>query len=143
MVSGTTRRSCARARRSISISRLSFLRGQPLQGVLADGAELALVHVAQQPLFEVGVAEAAGVVVAQHALDLGGGQDLADDVEDGVVVQGVADLLQLLQQPLQDAAFDGVGRDEVEDQAVLASGRSGGCGPSAARGGSGSRGCRS
>ena len=51
---------------------------------------------------------------------MGRGQDLADDVEDGVVVEGVADLLQLLVQPLQDAAFDGVGGHEVEDQAVLA-----------------------
>ena len=59
MVSGTTRRSCARARRSISISRLSFLARQPLQGVLADGAELALVDVAEQALLEVGVAELA------------------------------------------------------------------------------------
>ena len=95
------------------------LGGQPFQGVLADGPESALVHVVQQPVFEVGVAQLAGVVVAQHALDLGGGQHLADDVEDRVVVQGVANLLQLLQQALEDAAFDGVGRHEVEDQAVL------------------------
>ena len=99
---------------------VELLAREPLQGVLADGAELPLVHVAEQALLEVGVAEAAGVVVAQHALDVGRGQDLADDVEDGVVVQRVADLLQLLEQPLQDAAFDGVGGHEVEDQAVLA-----------------------
>ena len=99
---------------------IELLAREPLQRVLADGAELALVHVAEQAVFEVGVAEAAGVVVAQHALDVGRGQDLAHDVEDGIVVQGVADLLELLEQPLQDAALDGVGRDEVEDQAVLA-----------------------
>ncbi len=75
------------ARRSISISRLSFLV-QAFQRVLADGPELVFVHVAQQPVFEVGVAKLAGVVVAQDALDLGGGQNLADDVEDRVVVRG-------------------------------------------------------
>ena len=79
-----------------------------------------LIDVAEQALFEVGIAELAGVVVAQHALDVSRGQHLADDVEYGVVVQRVADLLQLLQQPLQDAPFDGIGRDEIEDQAVLA-----------------------
>ena len=120
MVSGTTRRSWARARRSISISRLSFLRREPFQGVLADGPELAFVHVAKQTLFEVGVAQVAGVVVAQHALDVGSRQHLADDVEDCIVIQGVADLLQLLEQALQNAALDRVRRDEVEDQAVLA-----------------------
>ena len=99
---------------------VELLAREPLQGVLADGAELPLVHVAEQALLEVGVAELPGVVVAQHALDVGRGQDLADDVEDGVVVQRVADLLELLEQPLQDAAFDGVGGHEVEDQAVLA-----------------------
>ena len=99
---------------------VELLAREPLEGVLADGAELLLVDVAEQALLEVGVAELAGVVVAQHALDVGRRQDLADDVEDGVVVQRVADLLQLFEQPLQDAAFDGVGGHEVEDQAVLA-----------------------
>ena len=99
---------------------IELLARKPLESVLADGAELVLVHVAQQALLEIGIAEAPGVVVAQHALDVGRRQDLADHVEDGVVVQRVADLLQLLKQPLQDAPLDRVGRDEVEDQAVLA-----------------------
>ena len=120
MVSGTTRRSCACARRSISISRLSFLLASPSRAFWQMARNWLLVHVAQQAVFEVGVAEAAGVVVAQHPLDVGRGQHLADHVEDGVVVQRVADLLQLLEQPLEDAALDGVGGDEVEDQAVLA-----------------------
>lgn len=51
---------------------------------------------------------------------MGGGQDFSDDVEDRVIVEGVADLLELLVQALEDAAFDGVGGDEVEDEAVLA-----------------------
>ena len=93
--------------------------GQSFQGVLADGPEPALVHVVQEPVFEVGVAQVAGVVVAEHPLDLGGGQHLADDVEDRVVVQGVANLLELVEKPLKDSAFDGVGRHEVEDQAIL------------------------
>ena len=47
-------------------------------------------------------------------------KDLPDHVEHGVVVEGVADLLQLLEQPIEDPSLDGVGRDEVEDEAVLA-----------------------
>ena len=50
---------------------------------------------------------------------MGGGQHLADDVEDGIVVEGVADLLELFQQRLEDAALDRVGGDEIEDEAVL------------------------
>ena len=99
---------------------IELLARESLQRVLADGAELALVDVAKQTLFEIGIAEVPGVVVAQHALDVGRGQDLAHHVEDGIVLQRVADLLQLLEQPLQDMALDRVGRDEVEDQAVLA-----------------------
>ena len=50
---------------------------------------------------------------------MGGGEDLAHDVEDGVIIEGVPDLLELLQEPLEDPAFDGVRGHEVEDQAVL------------------------
>ena len=95
------------------------LGGQTLQGVLADGPEPALVHVMEETVFEVGVAQVAGVVVAQHPLDLRGGQYLTDDVEDGVVVQGVANLLELVEKALKDAALDGVSGHEVEDQAIL------------------------
>ena len=86
---------------------------------MADLAESGFVHIAQQPLFEVMGAKLAGVVVAQGALYLRGGQDLADHVEHGVVVQGVADFLQLVQQPLQHMAFHGVRRHEVDDEAVF------------------------
>ena len=99
---------------------VELLAREPLQRVLADGAELVLVDVAQQAVFEIGIAEAPGVVVAQHALDVGGGQNFAHDVEDRIVVQRVADLLELFKQPLENAALNRVGRDEVEDQAVLA-----------------------
>ena len=99
---------------------VELLRGQPFQGVAADVAEAALVHAFEQPLFEIGVAQPAGVVVAQDAFDVGGGQHLADDVEHRVVVQRVADLLELVQEPLQHPAFDGVRGREVEDEAVLA-----------------------
>jgi len=81
---------------------------------------MPLVDVAQQALLEVRVAEPAGVVVAQHALHLGGGQHFAHHVEHGVVVEGIADFLQLFEQTLQDLALDRVGGDEVEDQVVLA-----------------------
>ena len=56
---------------------VELLAREPLEGVLADGAELPLVHIAEQALLEVGVAELSGVVVAQHALDVGRRQDLA------------------------------------------------------------------
>ena len=46
-------------------------------------------------------------------------KDLAHHVEDRVVIQRVADLLKLFEQPLQNATFNGVGRDEVEDEAIL------------------------
>ena len=79
---------------------------------------MAFVHILQETVFEIGVAEPAGVVVPQHALHVGGGQDLAHHVEDGVVIEGVADLLELGEQALEHPPFDGVGCDEVEDEAV-------------------------
>ena len=97
---------------------VELLGGQPFQRRLADGAETVLVHVLQEAVLEVFLAQLAGVEVAQHTLHVRGRQDLAHDVEYRVVVEGVADLLELVQQPLQDPTLDGVGRDEVEDQAV-------------------------
>src|SRR5258706_606562 len=79
---------------------IELLARKSFQSVLADSAELALIHVAKQTLFEIGIAEAPGVIVAQNALDMSRRQDLAYDVEDGIVLQCVADLLQLLKQPL-------------------------------------------
>ena len=61
----------------------------------------------------------AGVVVAEHPLNLCGGQHLADNVKDRVVVQGVANLLELVEKSLKNTAFDGVGCHVIEDQAVL------------------------
>ncbi len=101
-------------------AQIELLRRQPLQSVPTDRAELPLVHVLEQAVFQVGIAEPASVVVAEDALDMGGGQNFADHVEHSVVIEGVPDFLELLQQPLQHAAFDGVRGDEVEDQAVLA-----------------------
>jgi hypothetical protein len=48
------------------------------------------------------------------------GQDLAHHIEDGIVLKGIADLLQLLKQPVQDMALNRVARDEIENEAVLA-----------------------
>src|SRR3989304_3932227 len=59
---------------------VELLAREPFEGVLAEGAKLPLVHVAEQALFEVGVAEASSVVVAQYALDVGRRQDLANHV---------------------------------------------------------------
>jgi hypothetical protein len=38
--------------------------------------------------------------------------------KDGVVVQGVADILELVQKTLEDTPFDRVGRNKIEDQTV-------------------------
>src|SRR5439155_20658069 len=65
---------------------IEFLARQPLESVLTDRPELPLVHVPQQALLEVGVAEAPRVIIPKHALDLGCRQDLTDYVEDRVVV---------------------------------------------------------
>ena len=99
--------------------KVELLGRKAFERALADGTELPLVHVFEQPLLEVSNAELAGVVVAEHALDMGGGENLADDVEDRVIVQGVADFLEFFQEALEYAALDGVGSDEVEDQAVF------------------------
>ena len=49
---------------------------------------------------------------------MGRRQDFADYVEHCVVVKGVADLLQLVQQSLEHPSLNGVGRYEVEDEAI-------------------------
>ena len=122
---------------------VELLRCQPLQGVPADGAEAGLIDVVQEAVFKVGVAQVTGIVVAEHTLDLRCGQDLADDVEYRVVVQGIADFLEFLQEPLEDSTLNRIGGDEVEDQSSPCAARSGGCGPSAVPAGWDSRGCRS
>ena len=48
------------------------------------------------------------------------GHDLADDVENRIVVQRVADFLELVQELFENATLNRVGRNEVEDQAVVA-----------------------
>ena len=50
---------------------------------------------------------------------MGRGEDFADDVEDGIVIQRVADLLEFIQESLKDTAFDRIRRHEVENQAVF------------------------
>ena len=50
---------------------------------------------------------------------MGGRQDLAHHVEHGVVIQSVADLLELLVEALQHPSLDGVGCHEIEDQAIV------------------------
>ena len=47
-----------------------------------------------------------------------GRENLADNVEHRVIVKRVANLLKLFQQALKNAAFDRIGRNEIEDQAV-------------------------
>src|ERR1019366_6754482 len=100
--------------------KVELLASQALQSVLTDRPELLLVDITEETLFEVGIPEVSRVVVAQDALDVGSRQDLADDVEDSIVIQRVADLLELVEQPLKNVTLNCVGRNKVEDQAVLA-----------------------
>ena len=81
---------------------------------------MALVHVPQEPVFQVCVAQVPRVVLPEYTVHLGGGQHLSDHVEHCVVVEGVPDLLELGQQPLKHPPLDGVGGHEVEDEAVEA-----------------------
>ena len=76
-------------------------------------------HFDFEPGFEIIGAELACVEVAQEALDLVRGQDFAYDVEHRVVIEGVTNLLEFFHQLLEHAAFNGVLREEIEDQAVL------------------------
>ena len=118
MVSGTIRLSCARALRSTSISRFSFFDASPSRACwhisrkwFSSTSRRSLSSKSASPSIS-------GVVVPQDPLDLVGGKDLSDDVEHSVVVQSVADLLELAQQTFQHLSLDGVGGDEVENQAV-------------------------
>jgi hypothetical protein len=78
-----------------------------------------LFDITQQAIFQVRVAEFAGVVVAEDSLHMRGRQDLTDDIEYGIIVEGVADLLQFLVELSEDLAFDGIRRNEVENQAIF------------------------
>ena len=97
---------------------VELLGCQSFRSVLADGAEVAFVDILQESFFQVIITQLAGVEVAQHALDVSRWQHLSDHVEHRVIVERVADLLQLVQQPLQHPSLDCVGGHEAEDQAV-------------------------
>jgi len=76
------------------------LRGQPFKRVLAYRSELTLVHVLEKALFKISITEFSSVVIPENALDMSSGQDLANDIEDRIIVEGVPDFLELLQHPL-------------------------------------------
>ena len=97
---------------------VELLGCQSFQSIVADRAEVALVDILQESFFQVLVTQLAGIEVAQHAFHVSGWQHLPDHVEHRVIVERVADLLQLVQQPLQHPSLDRVGRHEVEDQTV-------------------------
>ena len=73
---------------------------QPFQRRLANLPEAGFVNVAQQQILQVVVAQSAGIVVAEYSFHLRCGQDFADHIEHGVIVQGVPDFLDLVQRPL-------------------------------------------
>src|SRR2546425_12164359 len=47
-------------------------------------------------------------------------ENLADHVKDRVILKGITNLFQLFEETLEHPAFDGVGGNEVKDEAVLA-----------------------
>src|SRR5262249_2359507 len=71
-----------------------------LQGILTNGTKLLFIDVLEQAILQVGIPEFPGVVVPEDPLDVSGGQDLPNHVEDGIIVQGISNLLELLQKPL-------------------------------------------
>ena len=98
---------------------VEFLGCQTLERVLADGPEVTFVHVFEQSFFEVCISQLSGVIIPKNPLDVSGGKDFTNNIENRVVVESVADFLELLQQPLEDPAFNGIRGHEVEDEAVL------------------------
>ena len=100
-----------------------------------------VVDPAQQAGADFGlVAVADGLeqqVLEAHLLE-----DFAQDVEDAAPERLALDV-ELLEQAVEDIAFAGFLGDEVPEVADLLSGRCGGCGRSAVRGGSGSTAGRS
>ena len=92
------------------------------------GADLRLVAVADG--------------LKQQVLEARVLEDLAEDVEDAALERLALDF-ELFEQPVIDIAFAGFLGDEVPEVADLLSGRCGGCGRSAVRGGSGSTAGRS
>ena len=92
------------------------------------GANLGLVAVADG--------------LEQQVLEARSLEDLAEDVEDPAL-EGLALDLELFEQAVIDVALAGFFGDEVPEMADLLSGRCGGCGRSAVRGGSDSTAGRS
>ena len=62
--------------------KVEFFRCQSLKSVLTDCTEVFFLHIAEEPLFEVGIANLPGVVVAEDSLNLGGRQEFTDHIED-------------------------------------------------------------
>jgi len=92
---------------------------QAFKGVLTDSPETLLIHVLKQTLFQIGVTKPACVIVSKYALHMSGREQLAYNIKNRIVIQGVPYFLELVQEPLQDTAFDGVCCHEVKNQAVL------------------------
>ena len=72
---------------------VQFLGRKPFQRILADGPEPVLLHIAEQAVLEVCIPQFPGIVRSENPFHVRGWQDLPHHIEDGVVVQGVADLL--------------------------------------------------
>lgn len=60
---------------------VQLLGRQPLKRRLADRPEVALVHVPEDTLLKIGLAEPSSVVVPEHPFDPRGGQNLSHHVE--------------------------------------------------------------
>src|SRR5271167_339311 len=97
---------------------IQFLRRKSFQGVLANRAETILAYIAKQPIFQIGLAQVARIIVAQDTFHLRRRKDFADYVENGIVLERVPNLIELFQQPIEDVALHGIRRDEIEDEAI-------------------------
>src|SRR5712692_2634603 len=97
---------------------IEFLRGESLQRVLADCAEAILAHIAQKAIFEIRFAQIARIVVAKNAFHLSRWKNFPHNIEDRVVLKRLANLVELLEEPVEDVTLHCVGRDEIENQAV-------------------------
>ena len=122
MTSGTRRRSRASADLPIRAERFNSRLARPSRVESVIWRKRADIDVLDDAVLDGVFGEVVGVHVADHLLQLVGGEDVAQDVEDlarVVRIEVFLDLLEPLEELLEHAAFAGVGGDEVEDEAVL------------------------
>ena len=93
--------------------------GEPFERGMGDDAELLRADIVGDPGGDVVFLGLLGVHVAEHLLKHVRREDLANDVEDVIGAELVADRVEAFLERREDAPLAGVGGDEVEDQAVV------------------------